>query len=152
MYQPVREQLGLDKLRPSSSGAAALPLDALGFLAGFGIEIQEVCGLAATTVALTVLDEEAAPRWAVTNGLDITAAVRSDLAALAAHPEIRTEIERAVAAANARLARVKPITRYRLLQHAWTPERGELTPTLKLNRRVIAERYAPTIAELYVPD
>src|SRR5699024_11045711 len=49
----VREQLGLDNLRLASSGAAALPLDVLHFLAGFGIEIREVWGLSETTGAVT---------------------------------------------------------------------------------------------------
>jgi long-chain acyl-CoA synthetase len=36
-----------------------------------------------------------------------------------------------------------------VIPKSWTPESGELTPTLKLKRRVINERYGPAIAELY---
>jgi long-chain acyl-CoA synthetase len=54
-----------------------------------------------------------------------------------------------VAAANARLARVQQVKRWRLLPREWTPETGEVTPTLKLKRRVIYAQYADAIRELY---
>ena len=54
-----------------------------------------------------------------------------------------------MAAANARLARVQQIKRWRLLPQEWTPESGEVTPTLKLKRRVIYTQYADVINELY---
>ena len=59
------------------------------------------------------------------------------------------EIERAVESANSRLARIEQIKRYHLITQAWTPETGELTPTLKLKRRVINERYDAAIKDLY---
>jgi long-chain acyl-CoA synthetase len=58
-------------------------------------------------------------------------------------------ISAAVAAANARLARVQQVKRWRLLPDEWTPESGEVTPTLKLKRRVIYARYADEISKLY---
>ncbi|WP_027942667.1 AMP-dependent synthetase/ligase [Amycolatopsis taiwanensis] len=97
--------------------------------------------------ALIVLDEEILPGWAATRGIDT-----ADPAALANHPEVRAEIDRAVAAANSRLARVEQVKRYHLLTRPWTPESGEITPTLKLKRRIINARYATDIEALYTPS
>lgn len=94
--------------------------------------------------ALIVLDEEATPQWAARNGVEST-----DLAELAKHPDVLAELDRAVAAANEQLARVEQIKYYHVVGTPWSPESGELTPTLKLRRRVISERYRDTIEELY---
>ncbi|QWF82619.1 AMP-dependent synthetase/ligase [Amycolatopsis sp. CA-230715] len=262
---PVRQLLGLDQLLFVASGAAALPLEVLYFIAGLGVEIQEVWGLSETTGAVTsntggafkagtvgrplegmevkvaddgellvrgpivflgylrpdgtveaatdadgwlatgdigaidedgyvtitdrkkeliitssgkniaptriegllkehpligqaaaigdgqpyvtaliVLDDEIAPPWAAARGIEAPEGT-----ALADHPSIRAEIDKAVESANARLARIEQIKRYHLVRASWTPESGELTPTLKLKRRVINERYAAELAALY---
>lgn len=95
-------------------------------------------------VALLVLDPELAPAWAAAHGIE--AATPGELAA---HPAVREEIARAVEAANARLNRTEQIKRYRLLTEEWGPESGELTPSLKLRRRVIREKYGALIEGLY---
>ena len=59
------------------------------------------------------------------------------------------EVAAGVAAANERLARVQQVKRWRLLPVEWTAETGELTPTLKLKRRVVHDRYADVIESLY---
>ncbi|MGB7684842.1 MAG: long-chain fatty acid--CoA ligase, partial [Solirubrobacterales bacterium] len=64
-------------------------------------------------------------------------------------PEIAAEIEQAVAAANERLSRVEQIKRYELVEEEWVPGGEELTPTMKLRRRPIAEKYAAEIEALY---
>jgi long-chain acyl-CoA synthetase len=264
---PIRAMLGLDKLVLASSGAAALPVEVLYFIAGLGVEIQEVWGLSETTGAVTsnskdafkagsvgrvladvevklaedgellvrgpivflgylqvdgsikpdvdedgwlatgdigtidengyvtitdrkkeliitssgkniaptkiegmlkehalvgqavaigddrpyvtaliVLDDESMPGWAAANGVEVPEGT-----SLADHPKVREEIEAAVESANSRLARIEQIKRYQVITTAWTPESGELTPTLKLKRRVINERYAPAITDLYTP-
>ncbi|MDI6408939.1 AMP-dependent synthetase/ligase [Streptomyces albus] len=94
-------------------------------------------------VALLVLDGEAAASWAAGHGVD------ADTGTLAAHPGLRAEIDRAVAAANARLNRTEQVKRHRLLEQEWSPATGELTPSLKLRRRVIAARYRREIDGLY---
>jgi long-chain acyl-CoA synthetase len=94
--------------------------------------------------ALIALDEEAAPAWARTRGIST-----DDLAALAGHPVVLAELDKVVTAANERLARAEQIKKYRVLGRSWTPESGELTPTLKLRRRMIAERCADVIDDLY---
>jgi long-chain acyl-CoA synthetase len=262
---PVRAMLGLDRIEIASSGAAALPVEILYFIAGLGVEIQEVWGLSETTGAVTansasafkagsvgrplegievkvagdgellvrgaivflgylqedgsikpdidadgwfatgdigtideqgfvtitdrkkeliitssgkniaptkiegllkehpligqavaigdyrpyvtaliVVDDEIAPGWATANGIQLT-----EGESLADNAQVLAEIEKAVESANSRLARIEQIKRYHVLPKAWTPESGELTPTLKLKRRIINDRYAPTIADLY---
>jgi long-subunit acyl-CoA synthetase (AMP-forming) len=54
-----------------------------------------------------------------------------------------------VASANERLSRVEQVRRWRVLGVDWLPDSEELTPTMKLKRRVIADKYAATIEELY---
>ncbi|MFJ6792903.1 AMP-dependent synthetase/ligase [Streptomyces sp. NPDC091268] len=95
-------------------------------------------------VALLVLDPDLAPAWAAAHGIEAATP-----AELAEHPAVREEVARAVAAANARLNRTEQIKRYRLLAEEWGPETGELTPSLKLRRRVVREKYGPLIDALY---
>ncbi|WP_018656499.1 AMP-dependent synthetase/ligase [Actinomadura flavalba] len=95
-------------------------------------------------VALITLDGEVAPVWAAAHGL-----AGADLAALADHPLVLAEVERAVADANARLARVQQVKSWRVLPAEWTAESEELTPTLKLKRRVVHDKYTDVIDALY---
>jgi len=67
----------------------------------------------------------------------------------AGDPQVGAEIEQAVAAANERLSRVEQIKRYELVEDEWVPGGEELTPTMKLKRRPIAEKYAAEIEALY---
>ncbi|MFE7378733.1 AMP-dependent synthetase/ligase [Streptomyces zhihengii] len=96
-------------------------------------------------VALLVLDAEAAPAWAAANGFE----AEGGAAALAAHPAVRAEVERAVAAANARLNHTEQVKRYELLTEEWGPATGELTPSLKMRRRIIRDKYAEELSGLY---
>ena len=95
-------------------------------------------------VALLTLDSDAAAAWARAHGIR-TASVAS----LATTPDLVAAVSAAVDAANARLARVQQVKRWRLLPAEWTPESGEITPTMKLKRRVIYTRYAHEISGLY---
>lgn len=97
--------------------------------------------------ALVVLDPEVAPAWARARGIAATS-VRE----LASHPEVCAEIDRAVAAANEHVSRVEQIKRHTVLADEWTAASGELTPTLKLKRRVIHARYAAVIERMYAAD
>ncbi|MGW5847386.1 AMP-dependent synthetase/ligase [Streptomyces sp. NPDC055254] len=95
-------------------------------------------------VALLVLDPELAPVWAAARGIGA-----GSPAELAEDPAVRAEVARAVEAANARLNRTEQIKRYRLLTEEWGPRSGELTPSLKLRRRVVREKYGSMIDGLY---
>jgi long-chain acyl-CoA synthetase len=95
-------------------------------------------------VALIVLDAEVAPGWAEQHGIGT-----SDLAQMAEHPKVVQEVDRAVQQANEHLARVEQVKKYRILPAEWTPESDELTPTMKLKRRVVHDKYREEIDALY---
>jgi long-chain acyl-CoA synthetase len=97
-------------------------------------------------VALLTLDGDVARRWAEAHGIGA-----APLAELATNPALLAAVGEAVTAANARLARVQQVKRWRLLPQEWTSATGEVTPTLKLRRRVIHANYANVIDELYAP-
>ncbi|WP_157247520.1 AMP-dependent synthetase/ligase [Nonomuraea typhae] len=95
-------------------------------------------------VAVLTLDAEVAPGWAQARGIAF-----SSLAELAEHGEVLKEVGVAVEAANAKLARVQQVKRWALLGTEWTAETEELTPSLKLKRRIIHAKYADVIEGLY---
>jgi long-chain acyl-CoA synthetase len=64
---------------------------------------------------------------------------------------VRLEVARSIGAGNSGLSRVEQVKNWTLLPDVWSIETGELTPTLKLKRAVIAERYREEIEELYDP-
>jgi long-chain acyl-CoA synthetase len=94
-------------------------------------------------VALIVLDHELAPAWAARKGLP------GDLAALAASEDVLAEVQLAVDAANQRLSRIEQVKRFEVLPVEWTAESEELTPTLKLRRRIVHAKYGERIDALY---
>ncbi|MFI0369013.1 AMP-dependent synthetase/ligase [Actinomadura sp. 1N219] len=94
-------------------------------------------------VALLTLDLEYARAWARRTGSNA-----SSLSELVGDPALRSALEDAVAAANARLNHPEQIKKFRVVEEEWLP--GELlTPTSKLRRREILSRYAEVIEELY---
>jgi long-chain acyl-CoA synthetase len=97
--------------------------------------------------ALLTLDEDGAPAWARARGIE-----HADLAALAADPKVRAEIDAAVERANGALARPEQLKDYRIVGRSWTPESGEVTPKLSLKRRVISERYDAEIEQMYARE
>jgi long-subunit acyl-CoA synthetase (AMP-forming) len=96
-------------------------------------------------VALLVLDPDAALAWAQARGIDAPTPPT-----LAERSELRAEIERAVTSANDMLSRAEQIKRFTILPTEWLPAGDELTPTMKLKRKPIAEKYAAEIDALYV--
>jgi long-chain acyl-CoA synthetase len=95
-------------------------------------------------VALLTLDGAVAPGWAKARGIEA-----ESLAELAADPAVLAEVGKAVEEANSRLARVQQVKYWQLLPVEWTAESEELTPTLKLKRRVVHAKYADVIDSLY---
>ena len=94
-------------------------------------------------VALLTLDPDEAPRLAEELG------IAADLAAMARDERVRAAIQRDVDAVNARFARIEQIKRFDILDRDLTQADGELTPTLKVKRPVIHERYGDRIDRLY---
>ncbi|MCA1719637.1 MAG: AMP-dependent synthetase/ligase [Actinobacteria bacterium] len=95
-------------------------------------------------VALLTLDPDMAPVVAAKMGVDATG-----LRELSTHPQVLAAVQEAVDAANARLSRPEQVKRFALLSDEWTAESEELTPTLKLKRRVVSSKYDDVLAELY---
>lgn len=96
-------------------------------------------------VALVTLDPDAVDAYAAEHSLGDTSPE-----ALAKDPGIHAALEAGVKDANAKLSRVEQIKKFMLLPAAWEPGGDELTPTMKLKRKPIAEKYAAEIDELYV--
>jgi long-chain acyl-CoA synthetase len=94
--------------------------------------------------ALVTLDAPAVEGWAKEHG--ITAATPEELAA---NPEVQKLIEAEVGAVNQHLASWESIKYVRVLPQDFSTESGELTPSLKVKRKVIAERYADVIESMY---
>jgi long-subunit acyl-CoA synthetase (AMP-forming) len=69
--------------------------------------------------------------------------------ATASDPDVLAEVEAGITAANERLARVEQVKRFTVLADVWEPGGDELTPTMKVKRRPIAQRYAAQIDALY---
>ena len=95
-------------------------------------------------VALIVLDPEYAPAWAAKQGIEA-----SDVAALAEDEKVIAAVQDAVEVANAKMSRVEQIKKFELLPEEWLPGGDELTPTMKLKRRPIADKYQAEIEKLY---
>jgi long-chain acyl-CoA synthetase len=93
---------------------------------------------------LVVLDPQVAPLWAKARGIAATSP-----AELAAEPAVVDEVRRALTVANSHLSRVEQFKRFTVLPEEWSPESEELTPTMKLKRRVIHSKYEPQIEAMY---
>ena len=81
-----------------------------------------------------------------------TAAVRfpgRSLADIAADPQVQSELAAAVAETNQRFSTVEHIRRFVLLGEEWQPDSDTLTPTMKLKRRGVLNRYTDAIEAMY---
>jgi long-chain acyl-CoA synthetase len=94
-------------------------------------------------VALVTLDPEEAVAYAKERGMP------EDPARLAESPEIRREIEAHREKMNERFARVEQVKKVAILHHDLSQESGELTPTLKVKRAVVAQKHEREIEALY---
>jgi len=94
--------------------------------------------------ALVVLDPEVAPVWAKEQGIEF-----DSLADLAAHPQVIAEVDRGVAEVMAPFNNAERVKKVTILAEEWVPDSVELTPTSKLKRRGIHEKYAEQIEGLY---
>jgi long-subunit acyl-CoA synthetase (AMP-forming) len=93
--------------------------------------------------ALLTLDPEAVKAWAKEHDAD------DDPEALAKNEALRAEVEAGLAEANEQLARVEQVKKFAILPSDWEPGGDELTPTMKLKRKPIAEKYKSEIEALY---
>ncbi|MBW2253473.1 MAG: long-chain fatty acid--CoA ligase [Deltaproteobacteria bacterium] len=95
-------------------------------------------------VALIVIDEEHVGRWARAQGIEATGYPN-----LAARPEVEALIQAEVDAVNAELASHATVRKIALLPEPFTVADGSLTPSLKVKRRVVEERYRHILDAFY---
>jgi long-chain acyl-CoA synthetase len=95
-------------------------------------------------VMLITLDEEEVVPWAEAQGIE-----DRSVAALAQNDQVRALIQGVLDAANAKYAQVEQVKKFAILDHDLSQETGELTPTLKVKRNVVNEKYAGLFDELY---
>jgi long-chain acyl-CoA synthetase len=94
-------------------------------------------------VALVTLDEEEIPIYAREHDLP------EDIPSLAREPSVRALVQAALDRANAKYAQVEQVKKFAILDHDLSQETGELTPTLKVKRNVVNEKYADVLDSLY---
>ena len=94
-------------------------------------------------IALITLDQEALTRFAAEQGM------LDEPAAMVNSPLVRETLEKHIEEVNKNFARVEQIKRFHILPHDLSQEGGELTPTLKIKRPVVATKYEKEIEELY---
>ena len=95
--------------------------------------------------ALVTIDPEALPGWRERNGKP----TGDGVADLVDDPDLRAEIAAAVEEANKAVSRAEQIREFRILPVDFTEAGGELTPTMKVKRAVIATRFADDIEAIY---
>ena len=95
-------------------------------------------------VALVALDLDQVGHWAASHGVDV-----SDRVGLVSHPKVRELIDGEVARANNSLASYESVKKVRIVPVDFSVEGGELTPTLKVRRRVVVEKYRSLLDEMY---
>ena len=98
--------------------------------------------------ALITIDPEAFGGWKERNGKDAGATV----ADLAEDPDLVADIDLAVKEANQAVSHAESIRKFRILPVDFTEDTGELTPTMKVKRKVVAEKFATDIDALYAKD
>jgi long-chain acyl-CoA synthetase len=113
-----------------------------------------LCGLASQFIvhgdgrnyvtALVTLDADALAQWAATNNV-----AERDPAALARSEDVRAVVAAAVKELNSGLNRWETIKDFRILENDLSVEAGELTPSLKLKRRVVERRYKDVLDGMY---
>jgi long-chain acyl-CoA synthetase len=93
--------------------------------------------------ALVTLNEENARKWATDNGVPPGAALHED-------PKVQARIQQAIDALNAKLPSYSTVKRFAIVAKDFTQETGELTPTLKVKRKVVTQKYQALLDSFYV--
>ena len=94
-------------------------------------------------VVLITLDEEEIPTFAREQGLP------EDIPSLSREPAVHALIQKEIDRANSKYAQVEQVKKFAILDHDLSQPTGELTPTLKVKRNVVNERYAALFDALY---
>jgi long-chain acyl-CoA synthetase len=97
--------------------------------------------------ALIVPSYIALEAWAKENNLTFT-----DRKDLISKPEVQKIFEAELVENMKDYARVEQIKKFTLLETEWTQDTGEMTPTMKVKRKVINQKYGPAIEAMYPPE
>jgi long-chain acyl-CoA synthetase len=98
--------------------------------------------------ALITIDPEAFDGWKQRNSKSSGASVGD----LATDPDLVAEVDAAVKQANQQVSHAESIRKFRILPVDFTEDTGELTPTMKVKRNVVAEKFASDIEAIYTKD
>ena len=103
-----------------------------------------VVGDAQPFIAVMVtIDPDEYPRWAEQNGKTGAIADMTD------DEDLKATISEAIEAANGAVSKAEAIKAFRILPVDFTVEGGEMTPTLKVKRKVVAEKYTDVMSSIY---
>lgn len=97
--------------------------------------------------AIVTLDAETAPSWLKQRQLDEYMSMRE----MSQHPEVREHIQDLIDRANASVSRAESIREFRIAEHDFTIEAGQMTPSLKMRRESILRDYNDLIDDIYQP-
>jgi long-chain acyl-CoA synthetase len=98
-------------------------------------------------VALVMIDHENVERYAQDEAIPF-----SNFASLCRRPEIQELIQAEIERVNQAFARVEQVKKFRLIEQKLTAEDEELTPTMKLKRKLVNEKYKDLIESMYVKE
>jgi len=94
--------------------------------------------------ALIQINFDSVAKWAEEAGIAFT-----NFKSLAEHPQVRSLIQQEVDGVNARMPQVQQVRRFHLLTKELDHDDGEVTATMKVRRKSIAEKYADVIEKIY---
>ena len=131
----------------SAAGKNMSPANIESALKGASPLVGQVCVIGdarSYNTALVVLDPDFAPAFAVKHGIE-----GATLEELAGNDAVRAAVQQGIDEGNAKLARVEQVKKFHIIAGDWAPGGDELTPTMKLKRKPIAQKYAAEIEALY---
>jgi long-chain acyl-CoA synthetase len=97
--------------------------------------------------ALVMIDHENVERYAQDAAIPF-----SNFASLCRRPEVQELIQREIDRVNEQFARVEQVKKFRLIEQKLTAEDEELTPTMKLKRKLVNEKYRDLIESMYIKE
>jgi long-chain acyl-CoA synthetase len=110
------------------------------------VSMSMVVGDAKPFIAcLVTIDPDVFPKWKADNGKPADATV----ADLTNDPDLRAVVQNAIDEANKAVSRAESVRKFEILPEDFTEEGGEITPTLKLKRNVVMQKYAAEVEALY---
>ena len=95
--------------------------------------------------ALVTLDADTLPGWLAQNGID----QNTPVAELAEHPKVLEHVQATIDKANESVSRAESIRAFRITREDFTIESGQMTPSLKIKRDVVARDFEDLIEEIY---